>query len=768
MIALLLALVQATSPIQGTVRAEGSLEPIPYAVVEVVGTDRRAAADVRGFFTITGVPEGRVTIRARALGYTPVSRTVDVAGAPLRVEFVLVRLPVTIEAVHVDASTTEREVEATGPPSIRLDAATLQVTPALAEVDVLRALQMLPSVQQASDFSAALYVRGGSPDQTMVMLDGMPLFNPYHLGGIFAAIDPDAVAALDMWPGAMPARAGDRLSGIVQIWTREGGRDRMRSRGSIGLISSRASVDGPLPGGDGSFLFSARRTYLDAFTKAAKSAGMISEELPYHFTDAHLKLVHDVGGMGRLSVSGYYNEEQFHNRDAFNDAYDDDFDWGSRAVSIDWRQPMGGRFLLEARAGFSAFGSEIGVFDPPQGVRDEGPPVQTMLGRTWMRDALASVGLTSYLRSHELRAGVQLDAYRLEYEIAMAEDDFFADLLPEFHQHDVLASVAAFVEDDWHVRDGLSVRAGVRTLQSGGSLAVMPRAGASWRVSPRLTLDAGGGYYAQTLNSFRNEESILASFLAYDVLTPSDSLGLARSQDVVLGGEWRDARTRVRIDLYGKRFTELPMPRVPADPFEAPLLEVEQMARATGSASGVDLLVRREWSDRRSVFASYALAFAERNVDGERFTPRFERRHTLDLIGSFPLTRRTTGATRMVAATGQPYTPVLGRALWFPPAWQPGTGEYGTPFGSTFVLGRHNSARLPGYLRLDLSARRTSTRRMFGREGTLTWSLNVLNVLNTKNVLAAQPDSYGGRPGGELQFLPQLPILPTLSLEWSF
>lgn len=768
--ALLFALVQGVTPIQGTVRAEGSHEPVPYATIEVVGTDRRAAADVRGFFTLTAVPEGRWTIRARALGYTPATRVVEVqAGTPLRVELLLTRLPFTIAAVRVDEDADDREVNPVGPPPIRLDALTLRTTPALAEVDVLRALQILPSVQQASDFSSALYVRGGSPDQTLVALDGLPLFNPYHLGGIFAAIDPDAVASLDLWAGAIPARMADRLSGVVNIWTREGARDRTHSRGSIGLISSRVSVDGPLPGGNGSYLVSTRRTYLDLFTRAVKAAGWGKAEIPYHFTDAHVKLVHDVGELGRLSASAYYNQEQFYYHDEYEPGadYDDDFDWGSRAASLEWRQPIGGRLLLEARAGFSAFRSEIDFLDPATGMSGS-PAVHTMRGRVHMRDGLASTGITWFLNDHEIRAGTQLDAYRLEYDIDRAEDRFFADLLPEFERSDPLTSVAAFVEDEWRVHDAVRVRLGMRSLHSGGASALMPRFGASWRISPRLTLELGGGSYAQSLNSFRNEESILASFLAYDMLTPSDSIGLARSADVVVGGEWRSGATSVRLDAYAKRFTELPMPVLPADPFEAPLLEVERMERGTGGAQGLDLLVRRDWGERRTLFASYALARATRTLEGETFAPRFERRHTVDLLGSFPLGRRTDAAARLVGSTGQPHTPIVGRFVPIAPGGGVSGGELEPSYTRTFVLGEHNSARLPGYVRLDLSLRRSSTRTLFGREGTLTWGLQVLNALNNRNVLAALPDQGGEHREGQLNFLPQLPVLPTFSLEWSF
>ncbi|HYC76233.1 MAG TPA: TonB-dependent receptor, partial [Planctomycetota bacterium] len=579
MLPLLIAIIQAAATLQGTVRAEGSREPIAWATVEVVGTERRVAADVRGLFTMTGIPAGTHRIRVTAPGYRPgeVDATVPAAGT-LRLDLELQPQPIEIAGIEVETEAVERAAGAVGPPPARLDSAIVRLIPGLAEADVLRALQVLPSVQQASDYSSALYIRGGSPDQTLITLDGAPLFNPYHLGGIFAAIDPDATAALDVWPGAAPAAVGDRLSGAVHIWTREGGRDRLRTRGSVGLVSSRASLDGPIRGGRGSFLLSARRTYLDLFTQAMKAIGLIDRGLPYHFADAHLKVVHDLGTLGRVSGSLYYDEEQLKNRDPLDlgdPRFDDDFDWGSRAAALDWRQPLGGRFLLEARAAFSAFRSGIDFFEQedfggPIG-EPVGEPVQTMRGRAYMRDALAAATLTTYLRSHELSAGLQLDAYRLEYDVDTADDDFFADILPEFERSDRLTTLAAFVEDEWEALPSLRLRGGARVLAADGDAALLPRFGLAWAASDRLTLTLGGGRYAQALHSFRNEESILASFLAYDLLAPGDSAGFAMSEDIVLGGEWRDAATRVRVDVYARRFRDVPVPPLPADPLEARL-----------------------------------------------------------------------------------------------------------------------------------------------------------------------------------------------------
>jgi hypothetical protein len=239
--------------VNGTVRAEGSRELIAYATVALPALGRSVQTDARGYLALAGVPAGRRVIPASALGYAATERTLEIpTDGSLRVEFELAPEAVALAGIQVEATAGTRGSQVAGPGPLRVDARAVDLIPALGEADVLRTLQTLPAVQASSDFSSNLYVRGGSPDQNLILLDGAPLFNPFHLGGVFADIDPDAIATMQVYPGAFPARVGGRLSSVVELWTRDGGRDRVRGQGALGLISARASVDGPLPGSRGS------------------------------------------------------------------------------------------------------------------------------------------------------------------------------------------------------------------------------------------------------------------------------------------------------------------------------------------------------------------------------------------------------------------------------------------------------------------------------------------------------------------------------------
>jgi Carboxypeptidase regulatory-like domain/TonB dependent receptor/TonB-dependent Receptor Plug Domain len=742
----------AAGTLQGTVRSAPSGEPVPYAVVEVAAAGRRATADARGDYLLAGLPAGPARVSFRAPGHDPAERQVVLPDGVLRLDVALTAQAVALGAVDAVASATRREDE-TGPQGVLLDAASIRALPALAEPDVLRAAQSLPAVAAVSDYSSALYVRGGSPDQTLLTLDGTPLFNPYHLAGLFSAIDPDAVAAVEVRPGALPAELGDRLSGAVEVYTREGGRDRVRTTGAVGLVSSRFGLDGPLPGGRGSFLLSARRTYLDVATGIAEGLGFVSRSLPYSFTDGHAKLTFPAGG-GRLSVSGYLNDERFELPDGLGIG-DATWAWGSRALSARYRASPGEALLVEAHGAVSHFGGRL---------EDYGGPERAPVARTSMRDLLAGVDVARYGRRHRVRAGVQVDAYRLSHTVTDRGSAELSRFLPPLERRDEPLTVAVHLSDEWSPGERFRARAGVRVLHVvDGATAWMQRVGVRWALSEAVALTAGAGRYAQAVHTLRDEESVAASFFAYDLLVaPPPGGPLPTADDAVVGVEWSTTETRLRVDAFVKRYRDLPLAPLAADPRTAPALVADSFTYGRGRAAGVEVLARHERGPRTLTLA-YALAFGEREAEGERFAPRYERRHTLDLSAALRLGEAGQAGARLVWQSGQPYTPAATELE--PYRYDPVTGAL-VGGGPVVVYGAPNSARLPAYLRLDAGFRRSYRRRWWGRDGTVTPYVQVLNVLGSRNVVWASPLAEG--PDARLRYGPQLPVLPTVGVEWRF
>jgi hypothetical protein len=680
-----------------------------------------------------------------------------------------VPMPV-VEVRSTPAGTTETgtaPLPHTGPPAVRVQSGALRTVPGLAEPDVLRSLQTLPSVAAMSDFSSALYVRGGAADQSMINLDGIPLFNPYHVGGIFSAIPVDAVSTVDLWPGAMPARAGDRLSGTVNVHTRDGARNGTRASGGIGLISSHVTVDGPL--GSGSWLLSGRRTYLDAMTRAAYALNVIDVTIPYSFTDVYSKATLPVGQLGAISLSGYLDREgiRFPSRMRDEMGANANFGWGSGMVALNYRQPLGASVLLQARAGYTEFRGSFDAWELDDMICTPSGCVETpsldsthvVSAHTRAADAIAAADLTWFSGRHTLRLGAQLDAYRFDHGLDVLED-VDEHLFPLFTERRSPRTLAFHIEDEWDASSLLSARLGVRMLHAGNlGTVVLPRFGLSLQLTPVLSVTAGGGAYAQVLRSMRNDESVASSFIAYDIITAQPaSVGLARGTDAVAGVALASVNTALRADVYMKRSRNLVLAARSLDPMNAPTLVVDSFRVGRGRAEGVELSAQHRHGSAE-LGVSWAFSRTELDAGNERYAARFERRHLVDANAVLPWGTRGLLSLRATYGSGQPFTPVTGireRSEFDPVtgAWLPGDRE--------FVLGETNSARLPGYFRIDAAARRNYEKRWFGRRTTVTPYLQVLNVLNTRNVLVAEPDPWQQ----QLRYLPQLPFLPTFGLEW--
>ncbi|MBW3655643.1 MAG: TonB-dependent receptor, partial [Gemmatimonadetes bacterium] len=558
--AVLLLLATSAGDLQGVVRSHPSGEPVPHATVRVQGLGRATATDERGHFVIAGVPAGRYVLRGSALGHDSASAEVVVTeGARVWTELRLPHRAVQLEAVEVrgDAAASLRVA---GPSAVRMDVGALKALPSLAEPDVLRGVQSLPSVSAASDFSSALYVRGGSPDQTLVRLDGAPLFNPFHLGGLFSAIDPDAVASVEVHAGALPAAAGDRVSGAVDIWTREGGRDRARARGAVSLISTRAAVDGPLPGGRGSVLASVRRTYVDALAATARGLGITSRSFPYSFSDAHLKLTHDLGRGGRVSASAYVNGEAFQLPPDWGVGAAD-WRWGSRAAGATWRQVLGATTVATASAAASMFDGRLTTGD------SAGRGERTV---AWseMRSLSATGQVSRFGRAYRLTGGLALEVLLLDHDVEDLGPGGLGDYLSPLDRSDRPRTVSGFTEGEWLPSERSSARLGVRVLHvADGATVVMPRAGLRFLLTERWSVTAGGGAYAQAITTLRDEESIVSGVFAYDLLVAAPADRPARAHDAVVGVAWGAGCTSGRREAYRTGVHELlraalaPVPR---------------------------------------------------------------------------------------------------------------------------------------------------------------------------------------------------------------
>ena len=252
--------------ISGFVRDSTNSESLSFVNVFVQGTTRGAATNRDGYYVITGVPLDTVTVVASIIGYELARQAVDLRERPsARLDFRLAPTVLMGEEVTITAQ-RQRFRQAVEVSTVILDTREIQVTPAFVEADVFRTLQLLPGVQSVSDYSSAMYVRGSTPDQNLILLDGITVYNPFHLGGVFSTFNTDAIKEAEFIAGGFPARYGGRMGSVLEIINRDGNARDYSAKVNISLISSKALVEGPLPKVGpvkGSFMLAGRRTYFD-------------------------------------------------------------------------------------------------------------------------------------------------------------------------------------------------------------------------------------------------------------------------------------------------------------------------------------------------------------------------------------------------------------------------------------------------------------------------------------------------------------------------
>jgi len=726
--------------LEGFVRSTGEGDPVPYARVALtrIGAADSAGAHVvgtlsnpNGYYSIRVVPPGTYRLIVRVIGYSDLADTVALGEQTVRRDLVITAVPLPIGTVDVTGERAGRE--ARGSPSyVEIPARELKQLPAVGEQDLIRSLQLLPGVQAASDFSSGLYIRGGGPDQTLILLDQIPLYNPTHAFGFFSTFNPGAIKDVALYKGAYPSQYGGRLGSVLDVENRDGSRDGLRGTGAVSVIAGRATAEGPIR--NGSWIVAARRTYLEPILDAVRND---STEIPsYFFYDMSGRVHRSLGRRDDLSLSGYRGRDKLH-LDLDHGTFVD-IRWGNVAGMARWTHGFSpgvtGTLLLSATEYRSD--TDVKIFSTP-----------LFFGNRLLDlSAKADVGWNA-ATDHAVRAGTTLSAYR--FELAQ---QFNGVPQPGFDERP--RAVTAYVEDLWTPSVLWTVRPGMRAERFGssGKIALEPRFSASHVVGPNVRVKAGGGGYTQHLQLVSTE-----AFNGTDFWVPTDASARAgRSWQAVGGVEWLPSE-RYTLSIEGyytwlRNLVQLDNNRSA----DAQGTRTEDLfyTGGRGWASGVELFAQK----RRGAltgWVGYTLGWSRRRWpelnQGQTFPPKYDRRHDVKVVAQWNRTRWSYGAD-FVFATGQAFTPLEARYDLADPAT-----------GSEKLLplaGARNSARLLPYHRLDVSVTRHG--HLFGVPAD--YYVQVFNVYNRKNEWFIQYDTENGAPDPKI--VHQLPLIPTIGINF--
>jgi len=626
-------------------------------------------------------------------------------------------------------------------------------------------VQSLPGVTARNDYSAGYNVRGGESDQNLVLLDGIPIYNPFHLGGLYSTFIEETVGDIRLLTGGFPASYGGRLSSVLDVSSAEEGRQGVHGTVGVSLLSSRVVLGGALPSGVDSWNIAVRRTYADKVAEA-----LSKESLPYHFQDVQLHASHLLHGGGSLSITGYAgvdivdgsepeSDRGFELQPGGNVVREPErfaFDWGNQALGMTLVLPMDRRagrgwgprlHLLDSamftqRVSISQFSThlDLGSFDP-FGFSNR------------VTDLRLSSVLSGQRGAHGLSAGYEFSHYIVRYRV---QSPVPALHLSSFDQRP--SALALFIDDLWRPSDRLVVRPGIRVEQLSGAAwrGISPSISAKYFLAPDLALTGSAGRYAQWMHSLRDEDLPLRIFdfwVASDPVTP-----VSRATHLTGGAErWMGKSHFVRAELYHKRYQDLLEPNGADDP----LRRGDEFVTVSGTSYGADLFLRRLEHGRFSGWVTYGYGLSTRSRDGRRYFPAQDRRHSLTLVSALRTIGKSVLGAHFNWSTGTPYTAFEGyvrRREYDPFSFENTSTSY-----SQLLGGERNAERYPAYHRLDLSAERSFRA---GTRSTLTASLHLINVYNRRNVFTYQWDFFGLPPTKSA--VPQFPLLPSITLRLDF
>ncbi|MGH7570537.1 MAG: TonB-dependent receptor [Gemmatimonadota bacterium] len=769
MIEFALILVTAIGPVVGSGSVRGTIlsdrnEPVAGVQVELRAENRFTWSDAYGRYEIGGLEPGEHDIRFSRFAYDPLSLTITVPqkggldlDVRLRTRFV-VQPGISVVATGPDVGSLPALLSS-GLPEIgsrELSADVIWSSPLVGQPDVLTPLRTIAGIDMAEENATQLHVRGGSADQNLILLDGVPVYNGYNTSGILSAIPPDAVSRMVAHTGVLPARYGGRLSSVVDVETRTAGREGLEVRGGVGIPDIRLALQSPLPGVDGGVLLAGRRTTYDLIRR-----GYARRTEDSGFEDVLGKVEVDVLG-GALAVVSLHTDNwlsSFAGEEGGPTGFPEGFPdlhnsvgWSSGTDAISWTGSSDDGSEMQLKLFRAASRSNIEWGSVTERHRMHNRLVHWgVSGDLAWRDA-SSVG----------RLGVAVERLQSFYQTAsrtIGERDQPPE--PGYALEARPALVSSYLEQRWIPRDRWLINSGVRAIHvESAGFKFEPRLSLHYRPSDRLTLSGGFGRVHQVVQSLTNEESLLNAAYAIEPLVGAGASGipLARSDQLAAALEAKLAdRLLLTLDGYVRWMDGL----VLVAPVTDQPYATAGFGRGRGRAHGIGLVLAYE-GDRVDARTVIELSSARRTAGDLTYRPRFERNRSLAMEASWRLTPVTTLTSAFQAAAGPPTSPLADGFDW--EVFDQLTGEVefsGTPVRAPGAL---NGDRLPAYFRLDLGIRRQWRNDGAGPDGSITTYLDVLNVLDHGNVLGRQLASSGGATR-DLALLPRSFLF---GVEWRF
>ncbi len=776
--------------ISGYVMDAASKETLIGATIFDKNSGKGCATNSYGFYTLT-LNQGQVDLQVSYVGYTQQSRALDLKEN-LSLNFML-ETNTTLDEVVVEG--TRATVSARNPQMsvVELPVQQIKSIPTLfGEADVLKAIQLLPGVQNGSEGSAGMYVRGGGPDENLLLLDGVPVYNVNHMLGFFSVFNPDALKNVTLYKGSFPAHFGGRLSSVVDIRMKEGDMQKYHGNASIGLISSKFNFEGPIVKDKLSFNLSYRRTYGDLLIKpalwiASWSTPEISKlSVGYYFYDFNAKLNWKISDKDRLYLSFYTGDDAIYfgvkNKDFLSDSTQYthriklNWKWGNKVAALRWNHVVSQKLFMDASVNYTQYRHNLGMnlteedtYLPTNTVSKN---VFDMVYKSGINDLTAKVDFDyTPLPNHEIRFGgnYTYHIFRPEVQsIQMSESQqSLVDTVtgsPNVYAHET----ALYAEDNMTFGDIFRMNLGVHystfTVEGKTYQSVQPRVSTSLMLASNLSLKAGYAYMTQYVHLLSNSSLSLPTDLWVPVTAKIVPMN---AHQWSVGAFYELPRLfDISVEGYYKTMDNLLEYKDGASFFGSSERWDEKVCMGKGWAYGVELLVQRSFG-KTTGWIGYTWAHSKRQFDregqiinnGKVFPAKYDRRHDISVTVQHKFSDSFDLSGTWVFSSGNCGT--LGTQVYegLPNDW----GE----FQHINALERNNF-RMGNYHRLDLGANLHFPL----NPGLLTLNFSVYNVYNHNNPFLVYTDyvydESTQQAEKKLMQVSIFPIIPSFSLSYKF
>lgn len=732
------------SHVSGFVYDKETREPLPGATVLLEGTKIGTLTNKLGFFVLNNIPQGKYKLIISFIGYERYIEQINIEKKySIRRNFYLTSKAVATEAIAIEA---EREIERREITVSKINVPVPQISKIRigGESDLFRSLQYLPGILTSSQISSGLFIRGGSPDQNLVLLDNMTVYNPTHIFGFISAFNTDAIKDVELIKGGFPAEFGGRISSVLNVTQKEGNRSKIKGGAGIGLISSKALLEGPFL--NGSWFIGARRTYVDLI----KPLIPVNPSTPipdFWFYDVNAKITQDLGPNNKVSLSGFQSQDLLR-----YDGFGVDFDISIRnqATSVRFINILSEYIFTSTSLNYNYYLNQF--------TGTVGDAVFTV--RNLIKDLNLKNNFDWYLsHAFTLKFGYELSKFNFLYKqnLSGTETDTadkkgvtpagILDITEQDYNHSL------FAQANYNITDLVSVQFGLRAnyWKLKGLISFDPRVAFRYRFNEMISAKFALGFYHQNIRLTN-----LPDFSFFDTWLPTDSTVPAiSSMHYILSLETEPIKgIDLNFDLYYKTLNNI-------TELNFNVLDIKNVRDVfyigNGRAYGAEIFAQKKIG-KFVGWVGYALGFISARFDslnfGQEFRPKYDRRHDFKIVLQYLLNQQWEFSAIFLFQSGQSYTGATSILLSRLPGQNVGKGK--------ILPSQRYGLRLPPSHQLNLSV--IYSFKTFGLDSKLI--LDIYNIYNHRDIWFRYYNTREPLP--KVEDVKLLPIIPTIYYEIKF